>query len=73
LPDEKFRSKIARKLFDIFNPFWFKNDLLLENIKLSGDLQIKETLADLKAIAGDKWFFHKELARMAAEVLNKWK
>jgi len=72
LPDERVRGKLAARLLGIFNPFWFKNDLILENIKLCGDLKITEAVPVLKAIAGDKWFFHGELAKMAGEVLSKW-
>jgi len=73
LPDDGARDKLASRLLGIFNPFWFKNDLILENIKLCGDFKIGSAVPALKAIAGDKRFFHKELAKMADEVLTKWK
>ena len=73
LQEESVRDKLVSRLLGIFNPLWFKNDLILENITLCGDLTINEAIPVLKMIAGDKRFFHKELAKMADEVLNKWK
>jgi len=73
LSDVNMRNRAIMKLFSVNNILWFKNDLILENIKLCGVLDIKEAADVLAKISADRWFFHNDLAKMAQGVLRKWK
>ncbi len=64
--------KVIEEFFSIFSPFGIKNKILLENVKITEELELKMARDKLTAISGWKSFWSKKLKGETLKVLEKW-
>jgi hypothetical protein len=70
--NESTLEKAVEKLFSVSSPFGVKNQILLENIGIIEETELKEAEDMLIALSKNKFFWNKNLKREASKILEKW-
>lgn len=70
--NESTQEKAMEKLFSVSSPFGMKNQILLENIGIIEEADLKEAEDMLIALSKNKFFWNKNLKREASKILEKW-
>jgi hypothetical protein len=70
--NESILDKAVEKLFSVSSPFGLKNQILLENIKIIEEADLKEAEDILIAFSKNKFFWNKDLKREASKILEQW-
>ncbi len=71
--DEKTKREALETLFLINSPWGIKNKVLLGNISVVEDAELKDAKEFLVAISKKHFFWNWNIIRKAREVLDKWK
>jgi len=64
--------RAIEELFSIFSPFGIKNKILLENVKITEELELKMARDKLAIISEWKSFWNKKLKGETLKVLEEW-
>jgi hypothetical protein len=70
--NESTLERAVEKLFSVSSPFGLKNQILLENIKIIEEADLKEAEDILMAFSRNKFFWNKDLKREASKILEEW-
>jgi hypothetical protein len=70
--DKRYNKQIFETLFSIPSPWGTKNHLIMENLKLIEELQIKEAEGYLVELAKKRFFWNWNLRRKAQSLLKEW-
>ena len=70
--NESTLERAVEKLFSVSSPFGLKNQILLENIKIIEEADLKEAEDILIAFSKNKFFWNKDLRREASKILGQW-
>ena len=66
------KKRVIEELFSILSPFGIKNRILLENIKITQEMELQKARDRLIALSEWKFFWNKKLRRETTKVLEEW-
>ena len=69
---EHTKKRVIEELFSILSPFGIKNRILLENIKITQEMELQKARDRLIALSEWKFFWNKKLRRETTKVLEEW-
>ncbi len=69
---EETKERTLEMLFSISSPFGIRNKVLLKNIRMVEELDLKEARECLMALTQKKFFWNKKIKDEALKVLEKW-
>jgi len=72
IKDESTKEKALEKLFSIPSFFGTKNKILLDHIRIAGEMDLKDAKDNLVTLSRKKFFWNKKLKEEASKVLEKW-
>ncbi len=70
--NESTMERAVEKLFSVSSPFGLRNQILLENIGIIEELELKEAKDMLIALSQNRFFWNKDLKREASKILEQW-
>jgi hypothetical protein len=73
LRDEALKEKGVDLLFEVSNPWGRKNDVILENMDIVDDLNIRAAAKYLAALSKKPFFWHAPVRNRARQILEKWR
>lgn len=70
--DAAMRAKAAGSLFDVRAFLWAGNRLIMENMEIAGQLDIREAAGYLDKLSRRRFFWNARLRSKAREILRAW-
>ncbi len=70
--EQESRKKALEALFPIRNPWWTKNNMVLQNILVVEEVGLKEAKDYLVKISKRHFFWNRNIRKEALRVLKKW-
>ncbi len=72
MKSESAKKRVIEELFSIFSPFGIKNRILLENVRITKEMELIKARDKLRALSEWKSFWNKKLRGETIKVLNEW-
>lgn len=72
MKSESAEKRVIEELFSIFSPVGIRNRILLENIRITKEMELIKAKDKLTAISEWKSFWNKKLRGETVKVLNEW-
>ena len=69
---ESTKKRVVEELYSIVSPFGMKNSILLENVIITGEMELKEAREKLTAISEWKYFWNRKVRGESIKVLEDW-
>ena len=69
---EHTKKRVIEELFSILSPFGMKNRILMENIQITQEMELKKARDRLTALSEWKFFWNKKLRGETTKVLEEW-
>ncbi len=70
--EKSSKEKAIEMLFSVSSPRGIKNRILIENVRITQELELKEAKDSLTVLSQRKFFWNKNLRKEALKVLDKW-
>jgi len=72
MKSESAKKRVIEELFSILSPVGIRNRILLENIRITKEMELIKARDELTAISEWKSFWNKKLRGETVKVLNEW-
>ena len=72
MKSESAKKRVIEELFSILSPFGIRNRILLENIRITKEMELIKARDKLAALSEWKSFWNKKLRGETVKVLNEW-
>lgn len=69
---ESTKKRVVEELYSILSPFGMKSSILLENVIITGEMELKEAREKLTALSEWKSFWNRKVRGESIKVLEDW-